>query len=122
MDGSASAKRLAGLPAVEVGGLAVPVAVGFRARLLGLAGLDRDLAGPGLLIPHCSSVHTFGMRFRLDVLFLDHGGRTLATRMGVPPRRLVGHRRAAAVLELPAPAGSGKFAGGGGESCGAPSG
>jgi uncharacterized membrane protein (UPF0127 family) len=122
MDGSPAAKRLEGLPTVKVGGITVPVAVGFRSRLLGLAHLDRERAGPGLLIPRCSSVHTFGMRFELDVHFLDERGRTVATRTGVPPRQLVGHRRAAAVLELPAVAGSGKFATGGGESPGASAG
>ena len=119
MDGSPLAKRLEGLPTVEVGGFEVPVAVGFRARLLGLAGLGRDLVGPGLLIPRCSSVHTVGMRFDLDVVFLDERGWTVAIRTGVPPRRLVGHRPSAAVLELPALAGSGEFAAGGGESPGA---
>lgn len=77
------------------------VAVGVRARLLGLAHLDLDEAGPGLLIPRCSSVHTFGMRFPLDLVFLDRGGRPLFIRREVPPRRFAWDRRASAVLELP---------------------
>ncbi len=88
---------------MEVGGLTVPVAVGLRARLLGLAGLERDEAGPGLLIPSCSSVHTFGMRFELDLVFLDRDGVVVATRTGVPPRRFASSRAADAVLELPRP-------------------
>jgi uncharacterized protein len=116
MDGSTSARRLERLPRVAIGGIEVPVAVGARARLLGLARLELEEAGAGLLIPRCSSVHTFGMRFDLDVHFLDERGRAVATRTGVPPRRLVGHRRAAAVLELPASAESGNFAAAGGES------
>jgi uncharacterized protein len=79
-----------------------PVAVGFRSRLRGLAWRGRAAAGPGLLIPRCSSVHTFGMRFALDVYFLDRGGRVLAVRRRVLPRRVVWHRGAAAVLEIPA--------------------
>jgi uncharacterized protein len=71
-------------------------------RLLGLALLDRDRVGPGLLIPRCRSVHTFGMRFSLDVYFLDADGRFVALRAGVLPRRVVRDRRAAAVLEVPA--------------------
>jgi uncharacterized protein len=71
-------------------------------RLLGLALLDRDRVGPGLLIPRCRSVHTFGMRFSLDVYFLDAGGGFIALRAAVPPRRVVRDRRAAAVLEVPA--------------------
>jgi uncharacterized membrane protein (UPF0127 family) len=79
----------------------VPVARGPRARLLGLALLDRDRAGPGLLIPCCAAVHTFGMRFELDLVFLDRAGREVGRRVGVPPRRFVRRRGAAAVLELP---------------------
>jgi hypothetical protein len=77
------------------------VAVGFRARLLGLSHLDRERAGTGLLIPRCARVHTFGMRFALDLAFLDEWLRPLAVRCSVPPGRLAGHRGAAAVLELP---------------------
>jgi uncharacterized membrane protein (UPF0127 family) len=78
-----------------------PVAESFRARLLGLAWRQRTDAGPGLLIPRCSSVHTFGMRFELDLLFLDRAGRVVAVRRRVPPRRVVWQRGAAAVLEIP---------------------
>ncbi|MGE5336089.1 MAG: DUF192 domain-containing protein [Nitrososphaerota archaeon] len=79
-----------------------PAAADFRTRLLGLAWRDRSRAGPGLLIPRCSSVHTFGMRFALDIYFLDARGRVLAVRRRVPPRRVLRHRGAAAVLEIPA--------------------
>jgi len=83
-------------------GLEVPVATGLRARLLGLGCLDRADAGLGLLIPRCSSVHTFGMRFALDVCFLDVRGGLLAVRLAVPARRVASHRGADAVLEIPA--------------------
>lgn len=95
--------RFSGLPKVTVLDREVPVAVGLRARLLGLAGLRRCEAGPGLLIPRCASVHTFGMRFPLCVVFLDARNVPLAHHPHVPPRRLVAHRGAATVLELPAP-------------------
>ena len=49
----------------------MPVATTVSSRLLGLALLRREHAGAGLLIPRCRSVHTFGMRFPIDVLFLD---------------------------------------------------
>jgi hypothetical protein len=101
MDESSLAPRLGALPRATVLGCEVPVADGRRARLLGLARLDRGQAGAGLLIPRCASVHTFGMRFPLLLVFLDRGGRPLAWRR-VPPRRLAAHRGAAAVLELPA--------------------
>jgi uncharacterized membrane protein (UPF0127 family) len=79
-----------------------PAATGFRARLLGLAWRRRKDAGPGLLIPRCSSVHTFGMRFALDLFFLDREGRVIEVKRRVPPRRVVWCRGAVAVLEIPA--------------------
>jgi uncharacterized membrane protein (UPF0127 family) len=88
---------------------AFPVAKGFRARLLGLAWRDRAAAGPGLLIPRCASVHTLGMRFALDIFFLDRDGHVIAVRRRVLPRRVVWQRGAAAILEIPSPEG-GEFA------------
>jgi uncharacterized protein len=94
--------RLNALPRRELFGFVFPVATGWRCRLLGLAGLDREAAGEGLLIPRCASVHTFGMRFHLDLVFLDREGQPIDVRLAVAPRRLAWHRGAAAVLELPA--------------------
>jgi uncharacterized protein len=93
--------RSESLPRRDVLGHLVPVAATFRSRLLGLAGLTREQAGAGLLIPRCASVHTFAMRFDLDLIFLDWDDRELAVYRGVPPRRLVWHRGAASVLEIP---------------------
>lgn len=96
------APRLRGLPTATALGREVPVATGARARLFGLAHLDRAEAGLGLLIPGCSSVHTFGMRFALDLYFLDEDGEPLAIRRGIGARRVVSCRGARAVLEIPA--------------------
>jgi uncharacterized protein len=104
------AERLRSLPRRRVLGLDVPVAVDFRSRLLGLAGLSRAQAGAGLLIPRCASVHTFGMLFDLDLVFLDSEDRPLAVFVQVPPRRLVWQLGADAVLEIPSSQG-GEFAG-----------
>lgn len=102
--------RLRELPQRRVCGRDVPVASGFHSRLLGLAGLSREQAGAGLLLPRCTSVHTFGMRFDLDLVFLDREDRPLTVLLRVPPRHLVWRRGAAAVLEIPSPQG-GEFAG-----------
>lgn len=101
MDADRGPARFEALPWRQVDGHLVPVATSRRSRLLGLAGLSREQAGAGLLIPRCASVHTFGMRFSLDLVFLDPDGRALAVLLGVPPRRLIWERGAAAVLELP---------------------
>jgi uncharacterized protein len=92
------------LPSAWVDGRAVRVAAGGAARTLGLAFLDRRSAGDGLLIPGCRSVHTFGMRFPLDVAFLDAEGAVLSRRLAIGARQIVFDRRASAVLEVPAEA------------------
>jgi uncharacterized protein len=91
------------MPRASVLGFDVPVATTRSARLLGMAFLDRDEAGDGLLLPNCRCVHTFGMRFPLDLVFLDSGGRVIDLRRAVPPGRVVGCRAADRVLELSAP-------------------
>jgi uncharacterized membrane protein (UPF0127 family) len=97
------ATRFRGLPRRGVLGFTVPVAATRRSRLLGLALLTRERAGEGLLIPRCSGVHTIGMRFRLDLIFLAVDGKVLALRRAVPPGRIIRCRGAVAVLELPTP-------------------
>jgi uncharacterized protein len=94
-------RRLRRLPRALILGREIPVARGLRARLLGLALLPRERAGPGLLIPRCHSVHTAGMRFAIDVVFLDSRGRVLREVRGLPPCRLARCQGAAATLELP---------------------
>ena len=85
----------------ELLGLEVPVATTHRSRTLGLALLSRERAGAGLLIPRCRSVHTFGMLFALDLVFLDREGRMVDRCRNVPAGRVVGRPAADAVLELP---------------------
>jgi uncharacterized membrane protein (UPF0127 family) len=95
-------RRLQRLPSRALPhGATVHEATTAGARLLGLALLRDGALPPGhaLLIPHCRSVHTFGMRFRIDVLFLDERGRVLRIERAVPPRRVLACRRAFAVLE-----------------------
>ena len=96
-------RRFAGLERTEILGVEVPVATTRASRLLGLVALDLERAGQGLLIPRCRSVHSFGMRFPIDVLFLDGTGRVLELRRAVPPNRVVRCSGAIAVLELPSP-------------------
>jgi hypothetical protein len=99
-------RRLQGLPSRTLeDGLVVHEAASLRARLLGLALLPRGAVPPGhaLLIPDCRSVHTFGMRFPIDLVFLDERGRALRVERGVKQRRVLVCRAAFAVLERPSP-------------------
>ena len=84
------------------GGIRVFVARSICARLLGLALLRRMPPGSALLIPRCRSVHTFGMRFAVDLVFIDGSGRPVRVVRGVGPGRVVSCRAASGVLELPA--------------------
>jgi uncharacterized membrane protein (UPF0127 family) len=106
--------RLAKLETATVLGVDVPVAAQAKSRLLGLAWLEPEEAGSGLLLPRCRSVHTFGMRFALDVAFLDSDWRPIRIVRAVPPGRVVLEFRARAVLETPSPGAAG------GESAGSP--
>lgn len=74
----------------------------WRSRLRGLllrVPLAAD-ASEALLITPCSAIHTCGMGYRLDVVFLDAVGRVLGLREGVPPWRACKHRGASGVLEF----------------------
>ncbi|TML43432.1 MAG: DUF192 domain-containing protein [Actinobacteria bacterium] len=67
--------------------------------LLGRRGLE---SGEGLLLRPTGSVHTFFMRFPIDVVFLSREGEVLKIAQALPPWRTAGARRAKAVLELAA--------------------
>jgi uncharacterized membrane protein (UPF0127 family) len=54
----------------------------------------------GLELSPCRSVHTFGMRFALDLIWLDRDGRVLRVDESVPPRRLRTCLRARSVIEI----------------------
>jgi hypothetical protein len=78
-------------------------------RLLGLIGRRSLPAGVALEIPRCRSVHTFGMRFALDLIWLGEDGRIVDVRAGVPPRRVVTRAHARGVVECRAGSGAAFF-------------
>jgi uncharacterized protein len=71
----------------------------FASRLLGLAFLRELPLDHALFIPHCHSVHTFGMRFAIDVAFVDDLGVPLRIERSVPPGRVLVERGAFSVIE-----------------------
>jgi uncharacterized membrane protein (UPF0127 family) len=100
---TALAPRLAALQRRALpGGLTLLVAGDRRARRRGLARLDALPAGYGLLLERCRSVHTIGMRFALDLLWLDDAGTVVRHDRAVAPRRLRTCRHAHSVVEVSA--------------------
>jgi uncharacterized protein len=84
-----------------VGG-SVGVADGWWSRLRGLLGKPPLQPGEGLMLTPCTSVHMFGMKYPLDVAFLDREGRVVAAYRGLAPGgRSRWHREARHALELP---------------------
>lgn len=71
-------------------------------RRKGLLGRERLEPGEGLWIAPCESVHTFFMRFPIDLVYLDRKNRVRKVRSGVGPWRLSACVSARSVIELPA--------------------
>jgi len=69
-------------------------------RMKGLLGKCELASNEGLLIRPAPSIHTFFMRFPIDVLFLDRDGRVLKVAADVKPWRARSCRGARSVLEL----------------------
>jgi uncharacterized membrane protein (UPF0127 family) len=73
-----------------------------KKRRTGLLKHDSLPKGEGLWIAPCEAVHTFGMKFPIDVLYLSKKKKVLKIRREMPKRRLSACLRAYSVLELPA--------------------
>ncbi len=71
-------------------------------RRKGLLGRERLLAGEGLWIVPCEAVHTFGMKFAIDVIYLDRDKKIRKVKMNVPPWRVSACLSAYSTLELAA--------------------
>lgn len=69
-----------------------------RTGLLKHTGLD---PGQGLWIIPCEAVHSFGMKFAIDVVYVDRKKKVRKTRAAMVPRRISGCLLAHSVLELP---------------------
>jgi uncharacterized membrane protein (UPF0127 family) len=74
----------------------------FHSRLRGLLGRKRLGADEGLLLTPSGGIHTWFMRFPIDVAFLAPDLTVLGIRAAVKPWRMIAWRGAGAVLELPA--------------------
>jgi hypothetical protein len=75
----------------------------FLARMRGLLGTDGLAPGEGLWIQPCNSIHSFGMRFEFDALFLGSGGKVVGRYERFRRNRVSKvFWKARGVLELPA--------------------
>lgn len=75
----------------------------FWVRLRGLLGKRALLPGQGLLMAPCRAVHTFGMRFPIDVVYITQERRVIRVATTMPPNRCGPWVKGSYyVLELPA--------------------
>jgi len=76
-------------------------AVTFFRRLKGLLGTSCLPEGEALLIRPCSSIHTIGMKYPIDVLFMTSDDKVLKIAPSMFPGRTASARGSSYVLELP---------------------
>lgn len=74
-------------------------ATSFLQRAIGLLSKPNLSSNAGLYLPNCKSIHTFGMRFTIDVLYLDKHKQVLEIAT-VQPWKYHWHLSADSVLEL----------------------
>ena len=83
-------------------GTSVDLADTSATRRTGLLKHTSLAKGEGLLIVPCESVHTFFMKFPIDLVYIDRRHKVRKVRSAVPPWRLSACLPAHSVLELPA--------------------
>jgi hypothetical protein len=71
-------------------------------RMRGLLGRSGLPPGEGMLIERCASIHTFFMKFALDVIFLDSEWEVRRVVRGLRAWRMAGSLGASRVVELAA--------------------
>ena len=78
------------------------LAMTYSQRRQGLLGRSSLEEGEGLIISPCKGVHSFGMKFPIDVVYVSKEGKAIHTISPLSPNRLGSLMlRAAWVLELP---------------------
>lgn len=78
----------------------VTLAESFFARAVGLLARAPLNDNDSLWILHCGSIHTIGMRYAIDVVFLGEEDRVLRVAVAVQPLRMRMQRNARSVLEM----------------------
>ena len=76
-------------------------ALSFLQRLRGLLARKPSWLGEDgvLVIAPCNSIHTFGMKYSIDVAFLDRNGKVLLAKQNFEPKKRLFCKNAVCVLE-----------------------
>ncbi len=77
------------------------IADSFFSRLKGLLGTVGLPDGDALLLRPCNNIHMFGMKYAIDVAFVDDQGKVLKTVAELAPGRFAGCPDAHSVVEMP---------------------
>lgn len=83
-------------------GSRIELADRFIPRLKGLLGRGGLAEGEGMFLSPCSSIHCFGMKFPIDVIFLDRNYQVVGIRENMLPGSRASNSKARHVLELKA--------------------
>lgn len=78
------------------------IADSYFRRMRGLLGIDSLDEKSGIVITPCNLIHTFGMKFNIDVIFLDKNRHILNCKSHVPRNRVHGQLHAKHTVELAA--------------------
>ena len=97
-----SAGALINLRTSAVLAASTELAADRRSRKQGLLGRERLEETAALMLVPCSAVHTWFMRFPIDLLFIDRAGRVLKACSDVRPWTIRACPAARGVVELPA--------------------
>ncbi|MHC1715995.1 MAG: DUF192 domain-containing protein [Acidaminococcaceae bacterium] len=77
------------------------IADNFITRLKGLLGSDHLEEGRALIIRPCNGIHTIGMNYSIDVIFIDKNDKVIKIVVDMPSRKISTCSNASYVIETP---------------------
>jgi hypothetical protein len=66
----------------------VSIADSFYSRFKGLMGKKNINVNQGLIIKPCNSIHTFFMKFNIDIVFIDSNNKVVDIYLNLAPRKI----------------------------------
>ena len=79
------------------------IAESFMSRLIGLMFREKLVGADGLMLDPCRSIHTFFMRYNIDVVFMSRKNAVIKISQNLIPWRMTWmYCRASKTLEMPA--------------------